>query len=155
MGKDKLRKFKENETFRCLVQPATSEVLNCDHPLKGKWGRDFFGNDNPIILELGCGTGKVTRRLKACGYDMIGIDISEEMLEMAQNQEHDGILYLHQDMREFELFGTVAAVVSLCDSMNYITSEEDLLKVFRLVNNYLDPEGIFVFDFNKNRYYSN
>lgn len=60
MGKDKLRKFRENETFRCLVQPATSEVLGCDHPLKGKWGSDFFGNDNPIILELGCGKGDYT-----------------------------------------------------------------------------------------------
>ena len=60
MGKDKLRKFKENENFRCLVQPATSEVLNCDHPLKGRWGSDFFGNDNPIIVELCCGKGDYT-----------------------------------------------------------------------------------------------
>lgn len=77
MGKDKLRKFKENETFRCLVQPATSEVLNCDHPLKGNWGRDFFGNDNPIVLELGCGKGDYTvdlaERNPACNY--IGVDI--------------------------------------------------------------------------------
>lgn len=51
-------------------------------------------------------------------------------------------------MREFELYGTVAAVVSVCDSMNYITEEEDLLQVFRLVNNYLDPGGIFIFDLN-------
>ena len=53
-----------------------------------------------------------------------------------------------QDMREFELYGTVRAVVSICDCMNYILEEEDLLEVFRLVNNYLDPGGIFVFDMN-------
>ena len=57
-------------------------------------------------------------------------------------------MYLNQDMREFELYGTVAAVVSLCDSINYLTSKEDLLAVFRLVNNYLDPGGIFIFDMN-------
>ena len=77
MGKDKLRKFKENETFRCLVQPATSEVLNCDHPLKGRWGSDFFGNDNPIILELGCGKGDYTVDLaeRNPSFNYIGVDI--------------------------------------------------------------------------------
>ena len=77
MGKDKLRKFKENESFRCLVQPATSEVLNCDHPLKGNWGRDFFGNDNPIILELGCGKGDYTVDLaeRNPSFNYIGVDI--------------------------------------------------------------------------------
>ena len=111
------------------------------------------GVKDGLVLELGCGTGKVTRRLKACGYDMIGIDISEEMLEMAQNRENDGILYLHQDMREFELYGTVAAVVSVCDTMNYITEPEDLTEVFRLVNNYLDSGGCFIFDLKTRHYY--
>ena len=70
-------------------------------------------------------------------------------IAMEKNAE-DGqeILYLLQDMREFELYGTVRAVVSICDSMNYITEKEDLLEVFRLVNNYLDPKGIFIFDLN-------
>lgn len=58
------------------------------------------------------------------------------------------ILYLLQDMRSFELYGTVAAAVSICDSMNYILEKSDLQEVFRLVNNYLDPGGIFIFDFN-------
>lgn len=102
-----------------------------------------------LILELGCGTGSLTRQLAGKGYEMIGLDNSEEMLQIAREkgEEHkDNILYLCQDMREFELFGTVAAVVSVCDSMNYILSEEDLLNVFRLVNNYLDPQGVFIFD---------
>lgn len=110
-----------------------------------------YGIEKGLIAELGCGTGTMTRLLAKAGYDMIGIDLSEEMLDIAKYEhpeEESEILYLHQDMREFELFGTVAAVVSLCDSINYITSEEDLLKVFRLVNNYLDPNGYFIFDMN-------
>lgn len=82
---------------------------------------------------------------------MIAIDNSPDMLEIAMEKKtEDGqdILYLLQDMREFELYGTVRAVVSICDSMNYITEKEDLLEVFRLVNNYLDPKGIFIFDLN-------
>lgn len=109
-----------------------------------------YGISDGLVLELGCGTGKMTRLLKKSGYDMIGVDNSEEMLELARDagEEGDGILYLLQDMREFELYGTVRAVVSICDSMNYILEEEELLEVFRLVNNYLDPGGIFIFDMN-------
>ena len=106
---------------------------------------------NGLVLDLGCGTGTMTEILAEDGYDMIGIDNSEDMLEMAMEKKvesgHD-ILYLLQDMREFELYGTVNAVVSICDSVNYITEEEELVEVFRLVNNYLDPKGIFIFDFN-------
>ena len=109
------------------------------------------GIGDGLVLDLGCGTGTMTELLAADGYDMIGVDASAEMLQCAMEKRdasgHD-ILYLCQDMREFELFGTVRAVVSLCDSVNYITEPEDLLTVFRLVNNYLDPGGIFLFDFN-------
>jgi ubiquinone/menaquinone biosynthesis C-methylase UbiE len=104
-----------------------------------------------LVLDLGCGTGSLTELLAEKGYDMIGADCSEDMLEIAgEKKEKSGydILYLLQDMRKFELYGTVRAVVSICDSMNYIMSEEELLQVFRLVNNYLDPEGIFIFDMN-------
>ena len=104
-----------------------------------------------ILLDLGCGTGSVTELLARSGFDMIGIDNSEEMLEIAmEKKERSGldILYLLQDMREFELYGTVKGVVSICDSMNYILEEEELEEVFRLVHNYLDNEGIFLFDMN-------
>mgnify|MGYP000934569963 CR=1 FL=1 len=104
-----------------------------------------------LVLELGCGTGTVTEMLADAGYDMIGIDNSEEMLAEAMEKRaesgHD-ILYLLQDMQDFELYGTVRAVISVCDSMNYLTDEEDLEYLFALVNNYLDPEGIFLFDMN-------
>jgi len=112
--------------------------------------KEYRINDG-LVLDLGCGTGNMTELLAASGYDMIGVDNAEEMLEIAMDKRdksgHD-ILYLLQDMREFELYGTVKAIVSICDSINYITEKEDLLEVFRLANNYLDPKGIFIFDFN-------
>lgn len=104
-----------------------------------------------LLLDLGCGTGSLTELLAKKGYDCIGVDNSEDMLEIAMEKRAasgQDILYLLQDMREFELYGTVRAIVSICDSMNYILEEEDLLQVFRLVNNYLDPGGIFLFDLN-------
>lgn len=104
-----------------------------------------------IVLDLGCGTGTLTELMAARGFDMIGVDYSEEMLEIAMEKRAESgrdILYLLQDMREFELYGTVRAAISICDSLNYITEEAELEEVFRLVNNYLDPEGVFIFDFN-------
>ncbi len=142
-----------------------------------------YGIKEGLVLELGCGTGNVTRRLSKIGYDMIGIDLSEEMLEIAREKEYNPddwedentvseddidenteltedynpstILYLNQDMRDFELYGTVAAMVCICDGMNYITKEDDLLKVFKLANNYLDKDGIFIFDLNTEYKYKN
>ena len=123
----------------------------------GEWARHIreklceHGVTDGIVLDLGCGTGTMTERLAGYGYDMIGDDNSEEMLELAMEKKTESgydILYLLQDMRGFELYGTVRAVVSVCDSVNYITEPDELEEVFRLVNNYLDPKGIFLFDFN-------
>lgn len=77
MGKDKLRRFRENLTFDCFVQPEFDEVFHCDHPLKGRWRSDFFRNDNPIVLELGCGKGEYTVALAERDpmRNYIGIDI--------------------------------------------------------------------------------
>ena len=110
-----------------------------------------YGVTDGLVLELGCGTGNMTQLLAQKGYDMIGVDNSMDMLEIAMEKKEESgkdILYLLQDMREFELYGTVKAAVSVCDSMNYITQEEDLRTVFALVNNYLDPGGVFIFDLN-------
>lgn len=101
-----------------------------------------------VVCELGCGTGKMTRLLADTGYDMIGVDMSEDMLAIASMENPQQILYLCQDMRELELYGTVAAVVSVCDSMNYLLEEDDLLEVFQRVNEYLEPGGVFLFDLN-------
>lgn len=123
----------------------------------GEWGEYIYqllreyGIEQGLILDLGCGTGSLTEILAMKGYDMIGVDYSQEMLQIAMEKRIRSqldILYLHQDMREFELYGTVGAVISICDSVNYIVDYEDLKSVFALVNNYLDPEGLFIFDFN-------
>ena len=110
-----------------------------------------YGIDKELVLDLGCGTGTLTELLAKEGYDMIGVDNSQEMLSRAMEKRDESglsILYLLQDMREFELYGTVKAVVSVCDSLNYLLEEEDIVETFRLVNNYLDPKGLFIFDFN-------
>ena len=86
-----------------------------------------YGICDGIVADLGCGTGTMTEYLAEKGYDMIGIDASEEMLEIAQEKKEKSgheILYLLQDMREFELYGTVRAIVSICDSINYITEHK-------------------------------
>lgn len=107
------------------------------------------GVSNGLVADLGCGTGNVTEILAHSGFDMIGIDNSEDMLSIAMEKNQDeSVLYLLQDMREFELFGTIKAAVSICDSMNYILEEEELVEVFRLVNNYLEKDGVFIFDLN-------
>ena len=104
-----------------------------------------------LICDLGCGTGTITEGLSNIGYDMIGIDNSYDMLDIAMEKKYasgNDILYLCQDMRDFELYGTVRAVISRCDSLNYIQSLSELKEVFSLVNNYLDPKGVFIFDMN-------
>ena len=83
------------------------------------------GISEGLVLDLGCGTGTMTRLLRQKGYDMIGVDASAEMLEIARNHPDEGILYLQPHMREFELYTvTVAAVVCVCDSLNYLLEEE-------------------------------
>ena len=111
-----------------------------------------------LVLDLGCGTGRMTVELSRRGYDMTGIDYSTEMLGIARdeaaNEGHD-ILWLCQDMREFELYGTVDAAVCCLDCINHLESEDDLQKCFSLVHNYLIPDGIFVFDINAKHKFEN
>lgn len=111
-----------------------------------------YGLPQRLLLDLGCGTGSMTRTLARRGYDMIGIDASEQMLSRAMERMYAeglaGILFLQQDMREFELYGTVGAVVSTLDCVNYLTQDGDLDRCFSLVHNYLDPDGLFLFDVN-------
>jgi len=136
---------------------ATVYEMFMDNIPYDEWGEYIigilkeYGIVDGIILDLGCGTGSLTRVFASRGYDMIGVDNAEDMLSIAIEREvteQQNILYLLQDMREFELYGTARAVISICDCINYITEPEELLAVFRLVNTYLDPKGIFIFDLN-------
>ncbi len=104
-----------------------------------------------LVVDLGCGTGTLTEMLANMGYDCIGIDNSMEMLARALEKKElagTGTLYLCQDMQEMELFCTVGTVISVCDSLNYLLTEEEIKDTFSRVNNYLYPGGIFIFDFN-------
>lgn len=104
---------------------------------------------NPkLVLDLACGTATLTTLLP---YEMIAIDHSVEMLLEAKQKAAEAgkdILFLHQDMLDFELYGTVDVIICTCDGLNYLTEDGELLQVFKLVNNYLDPGGIFIFDLN-------
>lgn len=103
-----------------------------------------------LVLDLACGTGSMTLSLAARGYDMIGVDGSADMLSVAyeRNAGKYPILWLEQDMRSFELYGTVGAVTCCLDSLNYLLTNEELARCFSAVHNYLDPDGLFLFDMN-------
>ena len=108
------------------------------------------GSEENIVVDLGCGTGKLTQIMADRGYDMIGIDLSEDMLSIAQEHKIESgrdILYTLQDMRDFELYGAAGAMISVGDSINYLLEETDLEKMFACVARGLLPGGVFVFDF--------
>ncbi len=110
-------------------------------------------SDASLVCDIGCGSGTVTLGLLARGYDMIGIDGSTEMLMEAldkKTQVNDGdrALFLCQQLPEFELYGTVDCIVSTLDTLNYLTDENDLDRLFYWFRNYLNPGGVLIFDIN-------
>ncbi len=150
------------------ISSKTHGIKSWDDDAKAKSGEeeltdttvdmDLADYDSPLlqseknlVLDLGCGTGTFTEIMYEKGYDMIGVDLSGQMLEVAENKRFEknyDILYLNQDMRELDLYSTVGTVISVCDSVNYLLSDEDVLKTFSLVNKFLFPKGLFIFDFN-------
>ncbi len=120
--------------------------------MEKRFSADFPGRVE-AVLDLGCGSGRMTLELARRGYDMIGVDLCPEMLAEGQRTAEaaglsERILWLMQDMRAFELYGTVEAVVCCLDGLNHLTSTADLRATLRLVRNYLVPGGLFLFDLN-------
>jgi len=108
--------------------------------------------DSELICDLGCGTCNVSVKLSDIGYDMIAIDSSDDMLSIAkkkvENTKSNSILLLCQDICNFELYGTVDVIYSTLDTLNYILFKRDLKRIFALVRNYLNYNGLFIFDIN-------
>lgn len=101
------------------------------------------------VLDLGCGTGGITALLADMGYDMVGVDISPEMLMCArENTCGKDVLLLNQDMRSFELYGTVQGIVCSFDTLNYLSTEEELVKTLSLCRLYMENGGVMVCDIN-------
>lgn len=146
--------MKDKGQFTALAE-YYDRLNGADHDAYAKYVQQVFKKhgrgDESLVLDLGCGTGNLTLKLAEMGYDMIGADISPEMLMIASERAYDAeksILYLMQDMRSFELYGTVSAVVCALDGINYLTEREDVVSCLKLVRNYLDPDGLFLFDVN-------
>lgn len=107
----------------------------------------FFRNaDKPIVADIACGTGSLIKEMCGYGYDMIGIDISPDMLDIAKANVEENVLWLCQDMKELDLYGTVAGMISITDSINHILFKKDLESFFKRVYNFLEYTGIFIFD---------
>ncbi|RKI30715.1 class I SAM-dependent methyltransferase [bacterium 1xD8-6] len=111
------------------------------------------GIDRGIVVELACGTGEMAERLCGAGYDVIGVDLSEEMLAAAREKCSDKVLLLHQDIRELDLYGSASAMVCVCDGMNYICTEEELQQVFGRAYTFLEKQGVLIFDMKTEYYY--
>ncbi len=107
-----------------------------------------YGGKRGILLDLACGTGSMSVRFAAMGYDVIGADASPEMLDIALSKEHEGIQYLCQDMTELDMFGTVDTVVCALDSLNHLADAEELAAVFERVSLFCDKDAVFLFDVN-------
>ncbi len=109
------------------------------------------GVDGGLLLDLGCGTGTLSFLLEKMGYDVIGVDASEDMLMVANEKKYDGessALFLCQKAEELDLFGTIRCAVSTLDTINHIDSLDKIEKAISLVSLFMDMNGIFIFDMN-------
>ena len=148
------------EAYTGFAEVYDKFMDNIDYPMWCHYLCELLkdnGVETGTLVELGCGTGNVTMGLAKEGYNIIGTDISPEMLGIAfeklTDEVRNNILYVAMDMRELELPCQVAAAVSICDSINYITEYDDLVTVIKGVKKYLAPEGVFIFDLKTVKYF--
>ena len=145
----------ENESYSILALHYDSLMEEIDYDAWADFIRRIF-IENGItegmsVLDCACGTGQMTCRLSKMGYDMIGVDLSEQMLSRAQAlcaAEGYSPLLIRQDMSELDLYGTVKGAICCLDSVNYLTRAGQLERFFALMHNYVEKDGIFIFDLN-------
>ena len=113
--------------------------------------KKFKVTPNNILLDLACGTGSISEQMALLGYDVIGIDNSMEMLNIALDKKFDSglnIQYLCQDMCNIDMFGTIDVTICALDSINHLSSLDDVRKVFEKVSLFSEYDGLFIFDVN-------
>ncbi|KAB7670105.1 class I SAM-dependent DNA methyltransferase [Bacillus sp. B1-b2] len=101
------------------------------------------------LLDLACGTGELSIKLSQAGFQVTGVDLSEDMLSVAQaktSEAGESIFYLEQDMSELEGLPMFDIICICCDSLNYLETEQQVVDTFKAVHKYLDDNGLFVFD---------
>ena len=130
-------------------------TANIDYKKRGEYFHEiikkFKVTKENILLDLACGTGSISEVMARLGYDVIGVDLSDEMLGMAIEKKFDSgldIQYLCQDMRKLDMYGTVDVTVCALDSINHLTSLNDVRKVFENVAFFSEKDGLFIFDIN-------
>ena len=110
-----------------------------------------FGGTRGILLDLACGTGSLSEEFAKLGYDVIGVDNSEEMLNVALDKKFDSelpIQYLRQDMTKLDMFGTIDVTICALDSLNHLVNIEAIIKTIERVSLFAEPNGLFIFDVN-------
>ena len=141
-------------SYSCFAQFYDILTQNIPYRERGEYFHALFqkyGLPGKIVLDLACGTGSLTEVLAEKGYDMIGVDGSEDMLAEAINKKYENgssALYLCQDMTELDLFGTIDGCVCALDSVNHVTDPKALSDAFGKVSLFLAPGGVFIFDAN-------
>lgn len=114
--------------------------------------KKHFEKKTGIVCDLACGTGRLANILSKKGYDMIAVDNSPEMLDIARTQfDDEKILYLNQNISELDMFGTVEVFVSTMDSINHLETIENVRKCFEKVSLFLEKDGLFIFDINSDK----
>jgi SAM-dependent methyltransferase len=134
-------------------------TANVDYPARARYFDALIrecGGGSCLALDLACGTGSLTFAMRDLGYDMIGVDASEDMLSQAMGKpgfsasgsDAKPVLFLRQSMEELDLFGTIGACVCALDSLNHLPGREALRAAISRVSLFLEPGGVFVFDMN-------
>lgn len=139
------------DVFAAYYDALTDDVHYAQHADNLRKLLVQFGMDSGTLLDLACGTGSMTLEMAKHGYDMIGVDASAEMLCAAQQKSIDAgyeILFLCQPMQHLDLYGTVRGTICTLDSLNHLTSTEDVRETIRRVSLFTEPNGVFLFDVN-------